>query len=272
MDVVSESSDCIYFSHSIYETHSPFLSGDPSVPLCERDELEYYGWKAFEIPDGYPERVRCLRDDSLEYVSTQLEFYLSFLDTDTDSIVITSDHWEWNIFSKELGVETTEDMFRVPLIIHSKSIKPFTYEHIYSTVDMPSILRQLIAGRKTLEFTGFEYARQEIEPIYNIDVLAERTPDNPFYPHCGEIHFTTDTECYKFHLDGREEFYLLSDPINLINDESYKERISYFRSKINIDTREVWMFMFNKYPLLKEFHKERVDELLNVNKNPGLKQ
>jgi len=55
---------------------------------------------------------------------------------------------------------------------------------------------------------------------------------------------------------------------NLIDEERYRERIDYFRSQVDIDTRDVWMYMFKKHPHMLDFHRERVGEFLNENLDP----
>ena len=40
-----------------------------------------------------------------------------------------------------------------------------------------------------------------------------------------------------------------------------------YSSQINIDTRDIWEFMFDKYPHILEAHADRVEEFLSEDKN-----
>ena len=275
MEAAREPADCVYFIHNL-ETHIPFLSGNPTVPLIA---LEPEFFKKFRCPGEVPtetlEQVKKLRKDALEYVDRQLEFCLSLLPLDKDDVIITADHGQNGSFLRATGIPYTQEQMKVPFIIHSKSVKPGVYEKIYSAIEMPKLLRQLIGGAKELKIDSLEYAQAEMEPAYGR--ALEFNVGNIL---SGCIALFTESERYMFFLNGMEwngmewngmeQFSLLSDPgTELINDERYKERIDYFRSQIDIDTREVWRFMFEKYPHLRAFHKDNAEAFLNENKNPN---
>jgi hypothetical protein len=260
--------------HNLWETHEPYLSGNPSESLSNLEEAVEIMLYPDEKTEGQAKHIWSLREDGLEYTGQQLEFCLSFFDCESDSIIITSDHVaRAPRFLDKLGIKATEDMFRVPLIIRSKALSSFVYEDVYSTIDMPNLLRQLINcdtdNNTNLSITSIDYARQELEPRYNRDIMNYSKTQTSYRRHKGCIVLTTNNERYTFFLDGYETYHLVEDlEKNLIEDERYRERIDYFRSQIDIDTRDVWKSMFQMYPHLLEYHKEKVEEYLNEDKNP----
>ena len=269
MSIARESGDCIYFIHSLYETHIPFHSGLSSMDLPENNEMYRYFSAPGEAPAGYFEKLKILMEEALEYVESHLKFCIDLLPIDKDTVIITSDHDDRGYPEIFFGSPMTDDMRRIPLIINSKNIKPGKYEGLFSAVNMPSLLRQLIHGTSELEIEKVDYVRQEMEPHYSkaINLNAKESPW--IY---GKICFTTNTEQYNFSMNGDEWYFIKPDlTTNLIDDERYRERIDYFRSKIKLDTRDLWSYMFSKYPRLLEVHKERAEEFLNQNKNPNLR-
>lgn len=270
-EILSEPGDCVYFIHSM-ESHKPYYSGHPSKALLHYTS-EYRSGACTPKFEGTPEEisrqryehVECLKQDVYQYVDRQLEFYLGFLNLDKDAVIIASDHLEDYALTKALDLPFTLDMQKVSLIIHSNTAKTGVYEDIYSTINMSSLLRQLIRGEKELKISRIDYARQEQCPFYGKNLKREDFSINAY----GYVNFVTNTEKYIFYLDGSERYYLLPDfKNNLIEDERYRQRIDYFRSQINIDTRDVWRFMFKKYPQLLKIHEDRAEELLNEDKNP----
>ena len=267
INIINESEDCVYFVHSVYETHIPFHSGNPTICLLDNDDMYEHFKAPSKAPLGYFNKVELHMDEALSYVANQMQFCIGLLNTEKDTIILTSDHDGRGYPGIFLGIPMTHEMNKVPLIIHSKNVKPGNYDAIYSTADLTNLLQQLMQGSHMLEMERFEYVRQEQEPHY-FKALNTGDTGNPWI--YGKISFITDTECYNFHLDGMESYCLQSDMnVNLIEDNRYRDRINFFRSQIKLDTRELWRFMFDKYPRLLDVHKDRVDEFLTENKNPN---
>ena len=267
MDVTVETEDCIYFIHSLHETHAPFHSGNTSRVLLDAGEMDLYFNYPEKAPPGYFEEMELLIGEAMNYVGKQLEFYFSYIGIDKNTVIITSDHDSRDFPEIFLGIPITRDMKKIPLIVHSEHVSSGTYDEIYCNIDLQNIIRHLIYDRGKLVVKKMEYVRQEYEPFYN-KALKLNAKEKPWI--YGKIIFITDTDRYEFHLAGSESYYLLSGEAgNLIADERYKERIDFFRSKIKIDTRDMWKFLFEKYPRLLEVHKDRVEEFLSENKNPN---
>lgn len=265
VEVSRETTDCVYFVHSILETHFPHFSANTNERLLTYSEGYNFLTELHNIPHEVLERIRGLESDALNYLNKQYDFYLDLLDTDKDPIIITSDHNSRTLFHEHFDRLVTQNTFKVPLMIKSKFVKPGVYDKIYSTIDICNIIRQLYDEEKEINIPILEYARYEKGPSYGILLDIYKDPS----VNTGKIRFNTDYDCYIFNLDGKEEYFLLLNrQNNLIADPAYKKRIDYFRALINIDTREVWRHTFEKYPFLIEYHKGRDKEYLNVDKNP----
>jgi hypothetical protein len=269
VEVANESADCINFIHT-FETHTPFYCGDSKEVFLPREIMQNYFYAVDEAPENFNEYARNLQNDALKYSDKQLEFCVSFLNAEKDSIIITSDHANWLDFIIDNKYNLIEKGFlnKIPLIIRSKSVKQGKHKELYSTIDLPNIIFQLISDNNDLIISFFDFSCIEIEPLY----VNKSNIHNVIVPNTGIIALVSDNEVYNFCLDGTETYFLLPDTkTNLINDKCHAERINYFRKQIEIDTREEWKFMFKTYPHLMEFHKDRVDEFLNENKNPNRK-
>ena len=265
-EMANDVEDCVYFIHNLLETHYPFLSGYSGEKLISVEEIaEVINDAGVLSKPELSNKVIRMRNSSLKYWNDQMTYAFQIIDCDDNDIIITSDHGEFSLFFLKLGF-MVNDMNRIPMIIKSKHAARGEYGSLFSNLEMASILMNLMQNQK-LEFDALPYVRTEIEPAYNNKLALVK--DLHWHLYYGQTRLESDDDVYIFCYNGDEGYFIKPNlENNLIAEDGHKERISYYRSQLNLDTREIWKAMFDKYPVLKKKHDANLEKFLQKNLCP----
>ena len=266
-EMANQDGDCVYFIHSIQETHMPYACGNADEKLIDVFVLpnvinDVKPFLDYELTN----RVIRLKNSSLRYWNDQTAFAINLIERVSDDIIITSDHGEPVSLWEKMGINVNADMEKITMIIRSKHAARGEYAKLFSNPEMSSILVKLMQNEK-LVFDALPYVRTEIEPAYNRNLTLQKNMHRNIY--FGQTRLISEDDVYIFCYNGDEGYYIKPDlETNLIADDAHKERIAYYRSQLNLDTREIWKAMFNKYPVLKKIHEANSDVFLRKNLCP----
>lgn len=169
---------------------------------------------------------------AIQYLDSQLEFYLELLPED-ETIIICSDHGHQLITYGYYDYDITrwgDNANHVVCMIKNMNNKAVKIDQLFSTKDLCKCILDS-TNNKQFRLVSRQYIIAERMPLYNPLLKEEFISKGLVKQIQGIRMIRSDTEKYFIYEDGTEEYYLLTDErVNLIDDPTYSDRVEFFRN------------------------------------------